>query len=348
LRASTWNSNRERFFDSLAFYRVTRESASRDPSRRTSWTVAHATPNLPWLLGLPLQSAADNGGDLPSVILSHEAWTRDFGEDRRVLGSAIRIGTRTVRVAGVLAYGSWRLPGRPDAFLLESSAALSSASSAPGYVIGQLSALGKASMNGPYIAIAQQGGDADDPDFEGVALGEHIDGPSSIFAFSLFLALLALPAVTSVSMSESSFSSHRPSWKRRVQRWLFLAAKVVLIASIAGLASLILAYWRVESYSQTSEFLQFASSFALSLFGLRWALLDQRQRCPVCLRRVTHPAQVGLASRTFLGWNGTEMICTGGHTLLHVPSLPTSWFSTQRWLYLDTSWEFLFAGVGAP
>jgi len=24
-------------------------------------------------------------------------------------------------------------------------------------------------------------------------------------------------------------------------------------------------------------------------------------------------------------------------------SLPTSWFSGQRWLYLDSSWEFLFA-----
>ena len=75
--------------------------------------------------------------------------------------------------------------------------------------------------------------------------------------------------------------------------------------------------------------------------------LDQRQRCPVCLNRVAHPAQVGLASRTFLAWNGTELMCTGGHTLLHVPGLPTSWFGTQRWLYLDASWEFLFAGTDA-
>ena len=71
--------------------------------------------------------------------------------------------------------------------------------------------------------------------------------------------------------------------------------------------------------------------------------MQQRQRCPVCLRRVTHPARVGLASRTFLGWNGTEMVCLGGHTLLHVPSLPTSWFGAPRWLYLDHSWDFLFA-----
>jgi len=65
---------------------------------------------------------------------------------------------------------------------------------------------------------------------------------------------------------------------------------------------------------------------------------DMRQLCPVCLRRVTHPAQVGLASRTLLEWSGTDMVCMGGYTLPHAPSLPTSWFSGQRWLYLDISW----------
>jgi hypothetical protein len=28
--------------------------------------------------------------------------------------------------------------------------------------------------------------------------------------------------------------------------------------------------------------------------------------------------------------------------LLHVPDIPTSWFSSQRWLYLDPSWSALF------
>ena len=126
-------------------------------------------------------------------------------------------------------------------------------------------------------------------------------------------------------------------------RWLFLGAKLALVASIAYFAALDMAYSQAGTYSEMAELTQLAADFLLCLFGFRWALMDQRQRCPVCLRRVTHPARVGLASQTFLGWNGTEMICTGGHTLLHVPSLPTSWFGAQRWLYLDTSWEFLFA-----
>jgi hypothetical protein len=72
------------------------------------------------------------------------------------------------------------------------------------------------------------------------------------------------------------------------------------------------------------------------------AIRGQRQRCPVCLGMLTHPARVGEPSRNFLAWNGTELLCAGGHGLLHIPEISTSWFSTQRWLYLDPSWESLF------
>jgi hypothetical protein len=34
----------------------------------------------------------------------------------------------------------------------------------------------------------------------------------------------------------------------------------------------------------------------------------------------------------------------GGHTLLHLPGGPTSWFGAPGWLFLDPSWSFLFAG----
>jgi hypothetical protein len=188
----------------------------------------------------------------------------------------------------------------------------------------------------------------DDPDADlwGVSFDERTRGPWTIFRFAVFLAFLALPAITSVSLGESSFSSHRPSWTKNLNRWMFMIAKIALLLSIAYFASLDLSYWNASAYSALSEYAQLASSFFICLFGMRWVLLDQRERCPVCLRRVTHPAQVGQASRTFLAWNGTELICTSGHTLLHVPGLPTSWFGTQRWLYLDTSWRFLFAGPG--
>jgi hypothetical protein len=123
-----------------------------------------------------------------------------------------------------------------------------------------------------------------------------------------------------------------------------LCTKIALLLPIVYFASLDMAYAFATPYSNAAAYIQLVSTFALCLFGLRWILRDQRQRCPVCLRLVEHPAQVGQASRTFLAWNGTELMCMDGHTLLHVPGIPTSWFGAQRWLYLDTSWDFLFVG----
>jgi len=186
-----------------------------------------------------------------------------------------------------------------------------------------------------------------DIDLSGTSLSAPVEGPWNLYEFALFLALIALPAVSSVSLGETHLTSHRPSFKQSLRRFLFLGAKFALIAGIALFASFDLAYWYTPNYSPLAECVQLISCFLVCLTGFRWALADQRHRCPVCMRRVTNPATVGLASRTFLGWNGTEMICMGGHTLLHVPALPTSWFSDQRWLYLDSSWQFLFADTGA-
>ncbi len=344
-----WKTARQRYFDDFAFYRTVRETAVLPSAGKTTWKVSHASTNLFALLGLAIQfPGADEERDLPELILSHDSWAREFGADPQVAGRIVHVGQRKARVAGVLPFGSWRLPGEPDAWLLEADSrlALKTPSGGLGYLLVHLTPMGESLISGESTSIA--GRDEYDMDLElyGVSIADRLQGPWGIYQFAVLLALLALPAVTSVTLGESNYSSHRPSRKRALYRWIFLGAKFALAAMIGYFASLDIAYWNVSTYSPIAELIQLFSCFSICLFGFRWALADQRHRCPVCLRRVTHPAQVGLASRTFLGWNGTEMICMGGHTLLHVPSLPTSWFSGQRWLYLDTSWEFLFADSG--
>jgi len=340
-----WKGTRQRNFDGFAFYRMAHETATL-PSRRTrAWSVSHASVNLFSLLGFELPFDLGTNSDLPAAVISHKSWRHEFGSDPGIAGRIIRIGHRFARVAGVMPYGVWRLPGNPDAWLLEPDAQLTdvAAPAARGYLIAHLTPQGRAAMHGVWLPIIVRGSDDDDTEFYAVSFASRLRGPSGDFQFALILALLALPAVTSITLGESNYSSHRPSRRRTLIRWAFLAAKLLLVAAISYFASLDLAYWNTSTYSPLAECAQLGWSFSICLFGFRWALADQRQRCPVCLSRVTHPASVGLASRTFLGWNGTEMMCMGGHTLLHVPTLPTSWFSGQRWLYLDTSWEFLFA-----
>jgi len=349
-----WQERRQKYFDGLAFYRVTREAVEQEaasgvPQNKSGWGVARASSNLFALLGLPVRFTDPEmmaGDDLPEVILSEAVWKKQFDADPHIAGIVVRLGGHNARIAGVAPDGSLDLPGRVDAWLLETNA--ENGSEAAGYVVAHLSPMGAAQMWTKCVHITANGpGDAAD-DLLGVSLEEWKPASGSLYLFGLMLALLALPAITSVSLGEYSVNPQRTSWTRRLFRWSFFGAKVALLLPIVYFLSLDLAYSCTLFGREQAVYIQLISNFAMSLFGLRWVLKDQRQRCPVCVRRVVHPAQVGLASRTFLDWNGTEMMCMGGHTLLHVPALPTSWFSTQRWLYLDTSWGFLFAGSTRP
>jgi len=338
-----WRARPQRYFDGLAFYRMGAETLITGSRANYKLEVAHSSANLLSLLGLSMQvvgDAAKLDPDVATVILSDETWNRKFGADSEVVGRLVQIGQRTVRVGGVIREGAWRLPGKPDAWLLEPEGNLFGV----GYVVAHLTPLGQTETSAQWVPITAYNSYDTDENLCGLSFEERTQGPWQIYLFTVMLAFLSLPAITSVSMGEYSFNSHRLTLVRKLLRWAFLSAKIGLLLPIVYYVSLDLSYWQSTFYSTASVYAQLITSFVICLFGLRWVLLDQRQRCPVCLRKVTHPVQVGLASRTFLAWNGTELMCMGGHSLLHVPSLPTSWFSAQRWLYLDTSWEFLFAG----
>jgi hypothetical protein len=348
----TWKERKQQYFDGFAFYRVTqepvqRESASTASGEEAGWGVAHASENIFALLGLPVQfSETDAGtyGNIPRVILSERKWKREFQANPRVAGMVLHLGSGKARIVGVAPDGSRGLPGNVDAWLLEPDE--KTFAGGAGFVIAHLTAMGKSEMYAAKVRITEHNSDYSEDDLLGISLDALTPGSWALFSFALFLAILALPAITSVSLGEYSGSSERTSRLRTLYRWLFLSTKIALLLPIVYFSSLDLAYANTALPVSSSEYVQLVSTFSICLFGFRWVLQDQRQRCPVCLRRVCNPAHVGQASRTFLAWNGTELMCMGGHTLLHVPGLPTSWFSTQRWLYLDSSWGFLFAAPG--
>ena len=340
-----WAASRQKYFNKLAFYRVARESVSEATHAQRTWGVAHASSNLFALLNVPVQFAVPAGranGNLSKVILSNATWKRDFGGDPHIVGEVVGVGLGKARIAGVAPAGSWRLPGKVDAWLLEPDSGFASGSA--GYVVAHLTPVGESAMWASSVQITSYNSNDTENNLLGVSLDHGLTTPRTAFLFAVFLAILALPGTTSVSMGEFSISFHQLSWSKRLCRWTFLGIKLALLLPIAYFASLDFTYSFATIYSPDSVMIHTALSFFICILGFRWALLDQRRRCPVCLRRVAHPAQVGYSSQTFLAWNGTELVCMGGHTLLHIPGLETSWFSTQRWLYLDTSWDFLFAG----
>ena len=348
-----WKERKQQYFDGFAFYRVTeepvrRESVSNASGEESGWGVAHASENLFALLGLPVQfpeQDAGSFGDIPGVILSERKWKREFQANPHVAGTVLHLGPGKARIVGVAPDGSRGLPGNVDAWLLETDE--KTVAGGAGFVIAHLTAMGQSEMYAAKVHITEHNSGNSDDDLLGISLDALTPGSWTLFSFALVLAILALPAITSVSLGEYSENSEGTSLLRTICRWSFLSTKIALLLPIVYFSSLDLAYANTAIPASSSAYVQLVSTFSICLFSFRWVLQDQRKRCPVCLRRVCNPAHVGQASRTFLAWNGTELMCMGGHTLLHVPGLPTSWFSTQRWLYLDTSWRFLFAASGS-
>jgi len=148
------------------------------------------------------------------------------------------------------------------------------------------------------------------------------------YIFMIALSVLIVSATTSLALGEYPGGRH---FRRRT----FLAIKIALVLPIVCCGSLDLA--SVISMSFQSHGLLIGL-----IVGFRWALVDQRRRCPVCLRLLTNPTRIGGPSHTFLDWYGTELICAQGHGLLYVPEIRTSCYSTQRWQSLDPSWTSLF------
>jgi hypothetical protein len=334
-----WKRRRQELFNGFAFYQISEQSISMESSVPTKGVVAYASSNLFDLLGLRVRYSREAPGSFPRLILSEQMWKRRFGSDPHIFGRIIQVGSESAMVSGVVDPGEWRLPGQTDAWLLLPQDL--GFSDGLGFVVAHLQSSHADWGEAWPMSAPTPTGTPDD--FFCQSLTERTRGPGDVFLFAILLACLALPATTSLPLGEYRASSRRLSWFTRVRRWSFLGCKLALLLPIVYFVSLDLAHLRSGMDPITSEYLQLMSAFSICLFGLRWSLRDQRQRCPVCLGKLTNPARVGQPSRSFLAWNGTELICVSGHGLLHVPEMPTSWFSEQRWLYLDASWEVLFA-----
>ena len=86
----------------------------------------------------------------------------------------------------------------------------------------------------------------------------------------------------------------------------------------------------------------FVGSFG---YAIHWVLLDQRQRCPVCLQRLALPVRLGSWASVF-DPAATEMVCEAGHGTMTMAELEHS--EPARWIELDDSWQRLFETASTP
>ncbi len=337
-----WMPERLSSFAGIAFYQLSRQTLE-GPRSPVQLHLAHASANLFDTLGLsftPLPRT--NNIHLPQLFVAEHIWRSYLRDNTSPEERILTIGGSRVQLAGIVANGAWMLPGNVDAWLLESASTLSALPPRPGFALARLTPTALASLPGSgYIRIPQRNAPLDHLSCTPATV--HFPNPIGLFLFMIFLAALALPAIISVTMGEFQLSPSSLVFSKRLRHTGFLLAKITLILPLVWLASLDFAYASPSIGLPMAQGIQGIFSFVFGLAALYWAVYDQRQRCPICLRRLTHPARVGQPSRNFLAWNGTELICEGGHGLLHIPELPNSWFGSQRWLTLDPSWSALFS-----
>ena len=126
-------------------------------------------------------------------------------------------------------------------------------------------------------------------------------------------------------------------------RWnLFLAVKIALTLMVGFLTTLVATAAARMAVGKYADWVELLLAALLVTVGLRWALLNQEQRCQKCLRMMGQPTRVGPPSRNFLEWSGTELVCTEGHGLLHVAEMQGSWCWYDRWVELEPGWGGIF------
>ena len=340
-----WTTDTAALFTQIAFYRPTAKSVHLQHKPEARLSIAQASDNLLQLLNLPgarAGASVEEPGE-PRLILTRSAWRGIYGADPHLVGRTADIDGQPVLIAAIMPDGDWRFAGHIDALLLEDQHNLAALPAATkGFVIARIrpsafpTAARRLAHRWSRPTTASRAASTASP------VAHMLGQPFSVFLFALLLATLALPATTALPLGDYPLRHRRPPGTIDGRRWIFLAAKFVLVLVIVDLCSTGLAYGLEASDPIRALYIQLATAFPALLFGFRWILQDQRRRCPECLRLLSNPARVGQASCNFLSWNGTELFCARGHGFLHIPELPTSWFSTQRWLCLDPSWLCLF------
>ena len=340
-----WQRHVQHMFSEFAFYEPLVKPIRIATHYTPELNIARASANLFPMLGVHPSFAATSDSTLPTLLVSQTVWQQQFHSDSSYLGRTVEVGIYKAILTGVIGKDQWRLPGTFDAWLVEAGINTPAIpDNARGFLVGHLIPSSKNMSLGEQWQMSARQTDEEFGTFECIALSEIDQAPFGIYVFTVLLALIALPATTSLPLGEYPSNSDKISWPLRFRRWMFLAVKFSLLLPTIYFGSQDLAHIFASTPNST-QYVQIITSFLIGLFGFRWALRDQRKRCPVCLCTLTNPARVGQPSRNFLDWSGTELICVDGHGLLHVPELPTSWFATQRWLYLDSSWSELFLGT---
>jgi len=306
--------------------------------------VVTTNPTLFDVLGV--QPAKGQFPATKGVVLDQRAWTMLAHRNSGVLGTELKIGGQAYRVEAVLPGTFEFLSRQPTIYLVDRLTYEKRV-----FVIARVKpGVGDERLNKELTRIAEE-----------VCSYYYLQGqmrflpwrgalltPLVSFSIAMLLASLIAGIVFWPRLKQIRLAFEPENRRAAAHRTLFFLSKAGL-----GLACVFLGCleW---SRSQSSVLLASRDPgsgpfliwlYVLGTMGvLFWAVADQRARCRVCLRLMAFPVRIGCPGCLLLDWSGTELFCSEGHGLLHVPLMAPSWDEeADRWVSLDDSWKGLFA-----
>jgi hypothetical protein len=273
------------------------------------------------------------------VVLSYRFWMSEFRGDPGALGQTLMRGSDNAVIIGVMPQ-SFAFPS-PAVQLWRVFPLWPEPSRELPYLLGAIIRLPQGtSVAGARSELRTLAGERRGSHWNGalVELTRLVTVPAQAAQFFVFLVAAAGLA----GLVFWHFGSGRHSWR----------SAVYLVLKIAAVLAILLASWlqllspfTLNRFGAYGPLLWWASGWVysmLAVFLVAWAVLDQRRRCPVCLRRLTMPVTIGSWSSSILDPVSTELICERGHGSLYVPGTQTTYSEPERWQALDESWRDLF------
>jgi hypothetical protein len=286
-------------------------------------------------------------GSLPSdsgIVLDNRVWKTVFHSNPRVLGSKIRFDNKAYKVSAILPAGFDFLSRRPKIFVVNPS--LYDRADVIARVRPHVT---PARLDRELVGISE---DVTDWFFRSQLRTSFIQTalwtPVRLFCIAAVASAFLCLWVAKLRFHHIRLVFQPANRKPAAKRALFFGSKLLLGLAVVFVAGL--EWARSQSAILFSSRDPASGPFLLWLYIVAamgvffWALADQRARCRVCLRLLCFPVRIGCPGCLLLDWSGTELFCTEGHGVLHVPHMAASWEEeSQRWIALDESWKELFA-----
>jgi hypothetical protein len=341
--APAWAS-RTHLLKAIASFNISRAKLASGGRADQSPLVITTEPGLFTLLDAHAAS-----GTLPqtrAVVLGYPAWVSRFRSDPKVIGTQVRVGGASYPVAAVLPPSFHFLTRQPSLYVVQprmlDARVMILARANPGVSTHDIDKeLTRIGQNVCYYFFSSQ--------LRLSLLKSAALAPLGFFAIAVLVSAFLSFMMCRVRATHIRSAFSRANRQVAARRALFFLGKLALTLLVVFTAGL-------EATRSESAIL-FASKDPANgpvlvwfyiigtMAAFFWAVADQRSRCHVCLRLLCFPVRMGCPGCLLLDWSGTELLCTEGHGVLHVPHLAPSWEEAEHWISLDDSWRSLFAGT---